>query len=330
MDHNFYTGPITNPQDFFGRQEQIQEVFERLNKAASTSLVGERHSGKTSTLHYLHSDAAQQAFSFDTRGFLFIYLDLQDGIQDPSSYYRALLTALASHIPEVAPEAGKEARERHVKAALNKLKPRRVVLLLDEFELIACSNRFPIEFFRYQRGLAIEHEVCFVTTTHKILDKCCPDDMIASEFPNIFATQNLGAFTETEFDLFLNESSQRCDVPLTAYKGEILKLAGRFPFFVQLACSLYRDVWSEHGQISTEDCANIKQRLVEKLKSDFGQIWDGTLDASEKAAWLALAQGRETTDSPALRSLTLKGYVVDGHRLPSALANLAQHQPAIQ
>jgi hypothetical protein len=322
MDHYFHTGPITDPRDFVGRREQVQEVFERLNKAASTSLVGERHSGKTSVLHYLMTDAAQQAFSFDARGFVFVGLDARNGIQDPPSYYSALMGALASQVPEAAPAVGREVRERHVKAALNRLAPRRLVLLLDEFELIACSDRFPIDFFRYQRGFTMEHEVCFVLATRKILDRCCPADMVASQFPNIFATQYLGAFSEVDCDAFLYAASQRCDAPLAAHKTELLDLAGRLPFFLQLASSLYVDVWRERGAISPEDTPGIKLRLAEILKPHFDAIWETALDGSEKGTLAALVRGQEVADSVALRSLTLKGYLVDGHRLPSVLSDL--------
>lgn len=46
-------GMVTDPADFIGRAEQMEEICTRLHKMESTSIVGERRIGKASLLHQL-------------------------------------------------------------------------------------------------------------------------------------------------------------------------------------------------------------------------------------------------------------------------------------
>ncbi len=46
-------GMVTDPADFIGRAEQMEEICTRLDKMESTSIVGERRIGKSSLLYQL-------------------------------------------------------------------------------------------------------------------------------------------------------------------------------------------------------------------------------------------------------------------------------------
>jgi len=323
----FYSGPIQDPSYFFGRQELLRSVFERLDKGACTSLIGERLSGKTSLLHYLMTDAVQRAFSCEAK-YLFVYMNPKGDIQSPASFYRALMKELAKRVPSSVPDADKEVKERHVRSILSNLSPRRLVLLLDDFETIAYSANFDLDFLRFQRGLAVEGWITFITATTKDLFQCCPKDMVASGFPNIFVPQNLGAWTEPEFDHFLAETSQRSGAPIQAYKSEICRLAGHTPFYVQMACSLYFETWRERGKITSQDQANIEQRFATEAESYFATVWKTCLEPDEKATLIALAHGKEQTGSAILRRLMDKGYLKGGQLFSSAFADFVLRMEA--
>src|SRR5262252_5210507 len=65
-------GVITNPDEFFGREQEIGEIVSRLREMQSSSVVGERRIGKSSLLYHLFqagwlsiNDSAYRLFYFD-------------------------------------------------------------------------------------------------------------------------------------------------------------------------------------------------------------------------------------------------------------------------
>ncbi len=154
------------------------------------------------------------------------------------------------------------------------------------------------------------------------LSECCPDEVVSSPFPNIFATLHLGSWTESEYDRFLTETGARSGAPMLAYKQEIQKLGGRFPFFVQMACHFYFDAWRRHEEITAQDHLAAQRAFADEATGHLERMWKRHLSLSEKAALISMAHGRECTDHPALRTLERKGYVLDGHVFSSALSDL--------
>jgi len=317
----FFGGPVKDPRGFFGRGEQLQIIFDNLLKAGSTSVIGQRRSGKTSLLFYLATDAAHEAFSFDARSLVFVYVDPQLGMHGPGEFYRRLMDLLAKQAPEAMLSPGGETNEERLQAVLERLKPRRLVLLLDEFEKIIDTEGFPADFFTFLRGISQSYDVCFVTTTMKSLYECSSREFAGSPLFNIFQMVWLGSFTQEEFEHFIRETSKRCGAPMATYKGEIEALAGRFPFYVQLACSLYFEAWRGHQRITPQDHIAIRQRFADETRPHFERMWKTYLNAAEKAALVSLAHGRPCPDRPALHSLDQKGYVVDERIFSSALTD---------
>lgn len=324
----FYGGPVKSAPDFFGREEQLRTVFERLSKGGSTSLIGERRSGKSSLLYYLMTDAAQHIYSLDGRKPVFVYIDPALGLREPGDFYRELLEVLAEQVPELALKLNGGIGERQVVSALRKLAPRRLVLLLDEFQEISSVGNFSGEFFRFLRGLASRYETCFITATMEELSECCPPEVVSSPFANIFAGVYLSSWTEAEFTLFLSETSQRSGVPLQAYHDAIQEVAGRFPFYVQMASSFYFDVWRKHGGITVQDHVNVKQRFADEARPHFERMWKSHVSVAEKTSMISLAHGRTYSDNPALHTLEQKGYVLDGHLFSSALVDFILRKEA--
>ena len=324
----FYGGPIKEPHDFYGREEPLQTIFERLNKAGSTSVIGQRRSGKTSLLRYLMTDVAQSAYSLDAQNFVFVYMDPRLGLRSPAEFYRKLAETLAKQVPSVLPAAGSEIDEERVQSVLEKLAPRRLVLLLDEFEEMTSAGDFPKDFFSFLHGLSQDYEVCFITATIENLYECCPPEMVSSPFPGIFAAVELGSWTESEFNHFLAETSKRSGAPILAYKGKIFKLAGRFPFYTQMACWFYFDTWRKPGEITSRDELSIKHRFADQARPHFERLWERHLTLQEKAVLVTLAHEKPHPDDLTLRRLTLKGWVVAGCIFSSVFADFVLRQEA--
>ncbi len=323
----FYGVPVRDPRDFFGREEQLRAVFEALQKRASVSLVGQRRSGKTSTLYHLMTDSAQRAHGFDKGNFVFIYLDPQLGIRDPQEFYEELVEALAEQVPMTERGVRGKVGSRHIRYVLDELHPRRLVLMVDEFERLISNENFPIDFFSFLRGLSGTYEVCYITTTVRRLWECYWGEWKSSPLYNIFQRPlYLGSWTMNEFDHFLAETSKRSGAPIAEHRNEIHELAGRFPFYVQMACSSYFEVWRGRGEINAHSRAEVRQRFVEAATPYFERAWKSYLQPEERAVLVALAEGNEPSNDSTLAHLVDSGYVVEGHIFSRALADFVLRQ----
>jgi hypothetical protein len=106
-------GRVENPQEFFGREREIQWIFEVLNSGSSVALIGEEGIGKSSLLWAIHQQAENRLQS--SRHPVFIDLNVVDNEKE---FYSTLCDAVG--IPE--------SRERML---FRNWKDRRVLLALD-------------------------------------------------------------------------------------------------------------------------------------------------------------------------------------------------------
>ncbi|MGH7455296.1 MAG: hypothetical protein ACRENG_28345, partial [bacterium] len=71
----FTIGPyITDPKKFFGREEELRAILNRLRTMQSTSVVGDRRIGKSSLLYHIFQTGNARLQTNDLR---FVFIDLQ-------------------------------------------------------------------------------------------------------------------------------------------------------------------------------------------------------------------------------------------------------------
>src|SRR6266567_4558808 len=96
-----YGNPISEPDRFFGRHREIDQVFSRLRNVEfeSSSLVGERRIGKTSLLYYLGHPEVRHAYGLDPERYVFVYVDLQmvDRATTPVRLWQRILRQMARY-----------------------------------------------------------------------------------------------------------------------------------------------------------------------------------------------------------------------------------------
>ena len=68
-----YGNPIDDPERFFGRRREVEQIFSRLRNPAfeSTSIVGERRTGKTSLLNFVSHPSIVASFGLDPQTYRF-------------------------------------------------------------------------------------------------------------------------------------------------------------------------------------------------------------------------------------------------------------------
>jgi hypothetical protein len=323
----YFGGPIRDPERFFGREKELRIVFERIGKGGSTALVGQRLVGKTSFLCQVTNQAIQACYLPPDHPYVFVCLAPELGIKGPDDFFRQVFQEVARQETAFGFPSDGRTTEPQVRGYLEALASKKLVLLLDEFEEIIKGGHFPVDFFRFLRGLASWHAVTFVTATKKDLWACSPPEVVSSPFPNIFQTVQLGSFTPAEFETFIATTSRRSGVSLEAHQADIKVLAGWFPFFVQLTCWHYYEAARANAGQVPDDRTLIYQRFEDDARPHFARIWETYLEPKERETVLALVKGEKSVSPRVTRALERKGYVVDGRIFSSAFAEYIIQSP---
>lgn len=197
-------GPVTNPEDFFGRKDELATILTRLHSLQCVSIVGERRIGKSSLLYHLTQIGAAE---LDDRRYRFIYCSLQD------AHYQSLPGFCATILRKLGMEA--DAIATNQSAADNLIaftdlleaasaRDERLVICLDEFEE---TFKRPVEFgngfFEHLRSQLELSKFVFVTASRDPLQKLKLDGKLTSPFDNIFTKVELGDFTDEEAAEFI-------------------------------------------------------------------------------------------------------------------------------
>lgn len=228
---------IKDPSKFWGRKDELRQIFSHLEKMESISIVGERRIGKSSLAYNVFSTYKQKL----NENYQFIWLDgqsnhansvdsfclyvsQQGGLGYTSGAdHNGCLGNFESAIQRTCQNAGKS-----------------IVLIINEFELLTDVSRqheFNEQFFLTLRLLAEGEKFSLITTSKKpLVDLCAHILPISSPFYNVFIQIPIGEFTNDDIDEFLR--SKHDDVTLSDAEISFVKSipAHHHPLRLQVAC----------------------------------------------------------------------------------------------
>lgn len=312
--------PIHEPGRFYGRQQEVQQIANRLLSSAheSTSVVGERRLGKTSLLNYLSHREVAAGMGLTPDRYCLIYVDFQ-GLTDitPLRFWKRVLSRLARSMqdPELA-EACRALTQREQfdlfdledLFALAAERVLTVVLLLDEFEYVTQNPNFGSDFFGGLRALAIHHNLALVPATRReLVDLCHSEEIKGSPFFNIFANVVLRPFSRQEAEQLLEGYVGHTDLAFTPEeKEQVLRLGGGHPFFVQMA-GYYTAEGKIEGLIDAALDTFVTTCFNQQAAPHFAYLWTHSSE-SEKITLLAILalsrQERSKKTIPNLENLS--------------------------
>jgi hypothetical protein len=219
--------PITDPADFFGREQETQFALARLRTRQSVSIVGERRIGKTSLLHFILHRAKEELGPQARLGLL----DLMAATaRNPS----ALLTQIQHKLG--VPDAATTLTGLAERLAGLTQAGGHPVLAFDEMEMVI---RFPAEFardfFETLRAAAQAGHLTLLTASRISLQEMHEQGALVSPLYNIMGRLALGPFTEAEAEEFVR--LPRAGVKFTdAQAEEILRRGKQSPLRLQVLC----------------------------------------------------------------------------------------------
>ena len=222
---------IQNPDEFFGRKDELRTIFSRLSNLQSCDVFGERKIGKSSLLYYIFMKLR------DGDEYRVAYIDMQDAkYHTVEGFLKYSLKELRSDPGVISSTNLNEnliAFSDTIADLRKKIKP---VLLIDEFEnLTKRAEEFNNDFFDAMRSLGYHGNIAYVTASLHALKMLCIAGHFTSPFYNIFSQVPLGLFSPDETTEFL--SAKRGGVKFSEEEIEFIKrIAKNHPLHLQIAC----------------------------------------------------------------------------------------------
>ncbi len=288
--------PIRSPQLFFGREEDFRFIRTKLQAEEQGCVIllrGERRTGKTSILYQILNGRLGPDF-------LPVFIDMQGIVVQTDG---ELLSELAAKIREAA-LAGSTANvsslsvaiftypdfNHFMDALLGAIGHRRLVLLMDEYELIetkVTSGKLSPEIFGYLDSLLIRHaRLSYVFTGSKGLE-------FTAGWAPILARS---VYRDISF-LARKDAQALVCTPLQARirfapgtVSSLLRLSNGHPFFTQALCQTMVEVLNElkTNLVDGKCVEETVRRLLENAPPQLYYLWT-TFATPEKAVLSGLA-----------------------------------------
>ncbi|MCE5272683.1 protein kinase [bacterium] len=308
---------LRDSRSFFGRRREISTIYGRIgaSRPQSVSIVGERRIGKSSLLHYINDPENRRAWLRDHEHYTFIFMDFQEKRSVPlSGFFASLFENLSletgislDELPQPDYNGFKKVCEEFDR------RNRKLVLLFDEFESITKNKNFDPEFFSFLRSAANNYNVAYITSSVKNLQELCYNREISdSPFFNIFSNLNLSAFSEEEALEFVSQPSRAAGHPLEEHFETVVDLAGYFPFFMSIACSVLFEFDFSRAMPSKTVFENVEDRFLEEAGMHFQFILRSLgPDEIETCRKIMSGESLGDLDRYSARNLLKRGYLLE-------------------
>lgn len=322
---------IRNYADFVGRRQEVRRIFSRLNAnpPGSISIVGDRRIGKSSLLNHVYLRQTRGELLEQPGRMLMVFLDFQ-GQKDVTIelFVRQLVMLCQSELKGRMDVSGVGDDLDGVKKLVHRLHEEgyRLTIILDEFEAVTSNPNFSLEFYSFLRFLANHYNVAYLTSSTKDLQILCHTKEISdSPFFNIFTTMRIAAFSREEALGLITNPSAASGHPLAAHAEEIFRLAGYFPFFLQIACAHAVDDLQEHPDRATPDFKEVARHFYEEASLHYRFLWLH-LEEHERSAIRRIATGRVIPESLGyiLQELEKRGLIRGTGKTPQLFADSFQ------
>jgi serine/threonine protein kinase len=328
---------IKHPRDFFGREKEIRKIYSRLDapQPQSISVVGDRRIGKSSLLNFVYTKKNRRQYMQNYDSAIFVYLDFQNTVDnDVTKFIDLLFNVFSFETGNVTKYTTRPKTLDQLKSVIAELhdEGKRIIVMMDEFELITRNENFEEDFFSFLRSLANSFRVAYVTSSRDELQMMCHNqDISDSPFFNIFSNLPIRPFSEDEARELILTPSKREGVPLESYADRILEIAGLFPFFLQIACSSTFEYLVDNPD-SEPDWGQILTTFEEEALPHFKFVWD-RFDENDREILHRIAGGG-TVDRKSQyvsEGLLRRGYLIEGtgglRPCSSSFAEFVKRQP---
>ena len=294
----YHRGAIRNASDFHGRQNEIDQIMGLLSNGQSVSLIGPRRIGKSSLLIHLSRLEVQQTAGLEPGKTLFLLVDCQElGGSPPEEVYESLFFGLENAAQEIGlilePSSQDPGTYRAIDRLLHRIsqKGASVVVLLDEFELLAANKHLTPYFFARLRGLTTKYGLAYLTASQRPLFAItAEEEILSSPFFNIFVTLPLGLYSQEEARSLFSQRLTDNEITFSdELVGYLTKLVGPQPFFLHLAGYHAYQALAQGETLSEHNFSQLDGAIEVEADSHLGYLWQNL--TPEEQYTLAIANG---------------------------------------
>ena len=304
--------PVATPDGFFGRRRQTDRVFNMLRSGTLQPLCvrGLRRSGKTSFLGHIANRGIIERELPNAQSTIVAYVDLLLEINSPSDFFLEVAESVARAVPTgiqpTVPESFSTSRQfrKWIEFVLASIPNSRIIILLDEFELLSESAAFERSFFEFLRALAgptLNLRLTWITASLRdlyTLSQGLGEQYKASPFFNIFHPTPviIGGLEQNEAIQLICEPAQRGGIQFDAQEIETINnISGDLPYFLQATAEKWFLNKKNEPTISVTQNFNktIEQLLIEpsNIPQQIRHYWEHFTE-SEQASLRQALQGK--------------------------------------
>jgi AAA+ ATPase superfamily predicted ATPase/DNA-binding transcriptional ArsR family regulator len=307
---------IRDKRFFFDRSEEIEKIFSLIgaDRPQSVSVIGKRKTGKSSLLFHVFNKEIAQKHIPSIDDYIFAFVDLQEKREmDVEQFFELLQREIRSHMPDDLNNSIPEVENTYdgFRQMIKKLnaKKKKIVIFMDEFEVVVKNGNFKREFFSFLRSQANSVDLAYVISSKEdFFTFYKRKEIESSDFWNIFTKMWLGLLDrESSLELIKTLSSEE-GYPLKDYADYILKLAGDHPFYLQIACTILFGFLKSHGRVSEDDFDQIQEEFQNECWDHFEYFWNNLTEREKNIAG-DLVMGKTAEDQNELRSMKNKGIL---------------------
>ncbi len=278
----FHRGAIRRAVNFHGRLAEVNQILGLFRNGQSVSIVGPRRIGKSSLLLHLCRKSTRKSSGLQPPNSLFAMIDCQEiGGSPPEEVYESFLVGLleaASASSIKFEQIDQPGSYRSLDRTLRNLTQAgiSIVILLDEFELLAANAQLTPYFFARLRGLTTKYGIAYLTASQRPLFAITADEQIlSSPFFNIFVSLSLGLFSVEEASSLLN---QRLIGTKISFKENLcqylISLVGPHPFFLHVAAyHAFQAIVDGNPLNNAEDFSYLDAAIEIESESHFRYSW---------------------------------------------------------
>lgn len=223
---------IKNPNEFFGRKDELRTIFTRLQGLQSTSVYGKSKIGKSTLLYHVFTKIPEELGD----EYKSTYIDLRSSKYNTvDDFLRNVLFNMGCDPKVIQFNTSTQNLAVFEETIENLRKECKPILIIDNFDYIIKNVEFDERFLETLRTLGQQGNVAYVIASLNSLNLLYRRTKLCSPLHSILYEIQLEEFTQTEITDFL--SARREGVCFDSKEIELIKeTAGKNPLYLRIAC----------------------------------------------------------------------------------------------